>query len=121
MAFAPSYSGQITRDRTRCISSEDGLTSPIGHRAACGDEIDVAAHHRFGRFGFAYDPNQLWTYTGPQTRMTGHSLNRIYFPHWSLVVGSLVLRAVLAWRRWRSRNASAQGICSRCGYDLRAT
>jgi hypothetical protein len=45
-------------------------------------------------------------------------------PYWFVVAAALVipaLRIVAAARRWLRRRRKSLGLCSRCGYDMRAT
>ena len=48
-----------------------------------------------------------------------------WVPHWLLVVAALALPtlrlSLVVFRRRRSGRAASQGLCARCGYDLRAT
>jgi hypothetical protein len=68
----------------------------------------------YGRLGFGYDPNA-------RLDNTGGRMVRVYFPFWALTLVSLIAPTMAAIGYCRSRRRRRQGMCPRCGYDLRAT
>jgi hypothetical protein len=82
-------------------------------------QISIAAYHRLGRLGIAYDPDHLQTYVSGSRRMTWNSSHRVYLPHWLILVALLLPPAARIWTFRKQQ--SAPEMCSHCGYDLRAT
>jgi hypothetical protein len=83
-------------------------------------KYSVAITHQFGPFGYHY-----YHHT-PSTNPTSVTPSGyiIMFPHW-LVILPLAISLALALRRLIRRRSSrfraANGLCLRCGYDIRAT
>jgi len=71
------------------------------------------------RFGFSYENSSRGTAEGTG----GFGSRRVLLvPHWFLVALAAVFPsfgAARLARRWRSRRRARQGLCPRCGYDLR--
>jgi hypothetical protein len=83
-------------------------------------QIPIAEYHRLGWLGFAYDPNHLQAYQGPP-KVVWYSAHRFYFPHWSAAAVTAILPIIWCWRWRRRRVRTKLGLCTNCGYDLRAT
>jgi hypothetical protein len=84
-----------------------------------GEEGDYGADPRTGtNFGFRFE---RWKANWPN--LVGDAWI-VTFPYWVPTLGFLIppILAVIGW--WRSRRRilrAVAGICSQCGYDLRAT
>ena len=60
----------------------------------------------------------------PQPTLVREREAFVILPLWSLCAGGLLLpisRAAIHVRRRRAARAARRGVCTRCGYDLRAT
>lgn len=60
------------------------------------------------RYGYGYELRSVQQY-------------RMAVPHWSVAILTLVLPVFRIRHSLRLRRAKANGLCRRCGYDLRAT
>jgi hypothetical protein len=113
-----------------CVTSEFGVLvfeveAPLRHAILAGWEyFDTPLPRRWpvrtGRFGFE-------AYRGSVThfvRLPPATVWGVAVPHWGV---ALALGAFPAWRFLRRRRElarrrrAAEGLCARCGYDLRAT
>ena len=78
---------------------------------------DVSEHfdHRAWGFGFEVEPRSRWQ------SPPGYHRWAVAFPLWAAAAAFAALPAARLFRRVRRRRRAAAGVCSRCGYDLRAT
>jgi len=73
-----------------------------------------------GQMGFAERPSNYLVGTWPNihANLTG---TEIYFPMWFVITCGLIPPTILINRNYRHRCREHAGLCSACGYDLRAT
>ncbi len=86
-------------------ADKSGLWSEIAARDRAGG--------RLRQFGFAYARIDY----GPSAGLR----RAVYLPHWSLALLLVPVPALRLWRGVRARRRSLIGLCTFCGYDLRAT
>jgi hypothetical protein len=86
---------------------------------------DVPRYSRYG-FGWYFEPSGEYSgYQNPKHILYGKRwtarVRRLTIPHWSLAVVFAILPAFQFRAILRSQHRHRQGLCPRCGYDLRAT
>jgi hypothetical protein len=55
------------------------------------------------------------------TPNSGSATQQMFLPHWLLALATGALPALWGTRRWCRRAKACAGLCSVCGYDLRAS
>src|SRR5258706_7945546 len=68
---------------------------------------------------YATEPNNLegWRWWLAYSRS---HLGSFAIPYWVLIFATAILPMRSGWRWWKRRNAIVHGVCTGCGYDLRA-
>jgi hypothetical protein len=84
-------------------------------------------HPTFGPFrstGSAIGPRVTFITPSGVTGVCTMTFNYVVVPHWALAMFFSVTPGLWLWshrRRRRVQARAAEGLCQRCGYDLRAT
>jgi hypothetical protein len=95
------------------VSSREGTeeTKPIGLRELI-ELIARGKQHEFGAFV---------AFSAPALPPATQSVHGFAFPLWFPLAMATILPMVWLISRYRHANRHRRGLCSRCGYDLRAT
>jgi hypothetical protein len=86
---------------------------PPGEPAGFGFESMPAARSRV--------LNSRWGFGHASRSGAGFAYREVWFPHLLAVLVFGCLALPWPYSRWRSRRRVSSGLCTRCGYDLRAS
>ena len=106
-----SENGQVWVGRQRAADVDDGK-SPAGFYWSAGDA---------GSSDWAGPAWRTFRVEWGTAEVAGWREWGAYLPHWPLALASAAPAAAWLVRARRRRRRSGRGLCSRCGYDLRAS
>jgi hypothetical protein len=115
MGGATPYSRRLDSEQAQATYQFNYLMLPMSNRPTLERRF-----LGFERLTYSGYPMIASTMIGPPVELT-----RIWaVPYWPAVLAATVLPAwwwAKAWRRTRQARRVRQGLCARCGYDLRAS
>ena len=113
---------QCTRGQLRLGHRLHMVYPPLGYQLPSGAPRTWWTHGRLGVGHMDWEPRPVGAYeTGLESSFASTSERGVAIPMWLTVLVFGILPAIWLWRRLRGRRRIRTGLCSACGYDLRAT
>jgi hypothetical protein len=119
--FGVPIQAEVPVDPLPGVGTEPGLAWTAGDAMRLTLWLE---HHESSRLGISAErgfwEGPFYSGFGPRGEWSAYE-QAAEIPHWMLAAATLFLPAAAALRIWRPRRPRRAGLCSTCGYDLRAS